>query len=134
MPPHLRPVNNDISLEGLKKYGLIYLASPYTLYAKGLNAAFEDVTELAGKLVKLGLGVFAPITYGHPLTTHGAVNALDENIWYPLNDTFLHKADCLLVARMTGHQSSKGIAREISYFEMIGKPVFFIHPETLEIF
>lgn len=134
MPSYLRLVKDEVDLDSLRKFNLIYLASPYTLYAKGLNAAFEDVTELAGKLVKLGLGIFAPITYGHPLTTHGSVNAVDENIWYPLNDVFLHKSDCLLVARLTGHQSSKGIQREIRYFEMVGKPIFFIHPETLEVF
>lgn len=134
MPPHLRPVNNDISLEGLKKYGLIYLASPYTLYAKGLTAAFEDVTALAGKLVNEGLNLVPAITMGHPLSVYGNVPANNLKVWYRLNDAILKKCDCLLVARMTGHQSSKGIAREISYFEMIGKPVFFIHPETLEVF
>ncbi len=134
MPSHLRLVNDEITLEGLRKYSLIYLASPYTLYAKGLQAAFADVTELAGKLVKQGFNILAPITYGHPLTTQGSVNAIDEKIWYPLNDAFLHKSDCLLVARMTGHQSSKGIAREIRYFEMVGKPLYFIHPETLEVY
>lgn len=134
MPSHLRLVDSEINLEGLKKYGLIYLASPYTLYAKGLSAAFEDVTELAGKLVKQGLFVFAPITYSHPMTVYGSCPPLDERLWYPLNDSFMHKSDCLLVARMSGHNSSKGVAREIKFFEMTGKPVFFIHPETLEVF
>lgn len=134
MASHLRLVNDEISLDALRKFNLIYLASPYTLYPKGLSAAFEDITELAGKLVKEGLPVFAPITYGHPLTTHGAVPVMDERLWYRLNDAFLCKCDCLLVARMVGHQSSKGVKREIEYFERVGHPVFFIHPETLEVF
>lgn len=134
MPSHLRLVNGEVTLESLQKHNLIYLASPYTLYARGLQAAADDVTELAGKLVKLGLSVYSPITYGHQLTVKGGVNALDEKIWYPLNDALLHKSDCLLVARMTGHQSSKGVNREISYFEMVGKPIVFIHPETLDVY
>jgi nucleoside 2-deoxyribosyltransferase len=133
-PSYLRPVDNEITLEGLKKFPLIYLASPYTLYAKGLPAAFEDVTELAAKLVGHGIGVFAPITYGHPMTVNGTVNACSEKIWYPLNDAFMHKCDALLVARMPGWNSSKGVAREITYFEMVGKPIFHINPETLDVY
>lgn len=134
MPPHLRLVDGEVTLEGLRKYGLIYLASPYTLYAPGLSKAFEEVTELAAKLVAKGLGVFAPITYGHPMTVYGGVKACSEDIWYPLNDSFLHKCDALLVARMMGWQSSKGVDREIRYFEMVGKPIFHINPETLDVY
>lgn len=132
-PTYLRLVDNEITLEGLKKYGLIYLASPYTLYAKGLSAASDDVTDLAGKLVNLGVSVYAPITYGHQLTVRGGVNALDEKIWYPLNDAFLHKSDALLIARMPGWNSSKGVAREIHYFEAVGLPIFHINPETMDV-
>jgi hypothetical protein len=134
MPAHLRLVKDEVNLDTLKKFNLIYLASPYTLYAKGLTAAFEEVTELAGKLVKHGLPIFCPITYGHPMTVYGSVPAMDERVWYPLNDAFLRKSDCLLVARMTGHQSSKGVQREISHFEKVGSPVYFVHPETLDVY
>lgn len=134
MPSHLRLVNDEINLEGLKKYNLIYLASPYTLYPTGLSAAFEDVTALAGKLVKAGLNIVPAITMGHPLTVYGGVPANDLSIWYRLNDAIMHRCDCLLVARLMGHQSSKGVRREVEYFERVGDPIFFIHPETLEVY
>lgn len=134
MAAHLRLVKDEISIDTLRKFNLIYLASPYTLYAKGLTAAFEDVTALAGKLVNEGLFILCPITYGHPLTVYGNVPPMDEKLWYRLNDAFMAKCDCLLVARLPGHQSSKGVQREIAYSERVGMPVFFIHPDTLEVF
>lgn len=134
MAAHLRLVKDEISIDTLRKFNLIYLASPYTLYAKGLSAAFEDVTALAGKLVNSGLNIIPAITMGHPLSVYGGVSVNDLSIWYRLNDAVLRKCDCLLVARLPGHQSSKGVQREIAYSEKVGMPVFFIHPDTLEVF
>lgn len=132
-PTYLRPVDNEITLEGLKKYGLIYLASPYTLYAKGLNTAAEEVRELTAKLTDLGITAFSPIAYGHSLCSTGRVKPLDETIWNRFNDGFLHKSDALLIARMPGWNSSKGVAREITYFEAVGLPIFHINPETMDV-
>lgn len=134
MAAHLRLVNDEVNFDTLKKFNLIYLASPYTLYEKGLSAAFEDVTALAGKLVNSGLNIIPAITMGHPLSVYGGVSVNDLRIWYRLNDAVLQKCDCLLVARLPGHQSSKGVQREIAYSEKVGMPVFFIHPDTLEVF
>lgn len=134
MASHLKLVDGEVTLETLKKYTLIYLASPYMLYAKGLSSAFEEVTELAAKLVAKEINVFAPITYGHPMTIYGNLAACSEKIWYPLNDAFMHKSDALLIARMPGWNSSKGVGREIKYFEMTGKPVFHINHETMDVY
>lgn len=93
MPAHLRLVNDEVNFDTLKKFNLIYLASPYTLYAKGLSAAFEDVTALAGKLVNSGLNIIPAITMGHPLSVYGGVSVNDLSIWYRLNDAVLRKCE-----------------------------------------
>ncbi len=134
MPAHLRLVQDEVDIETLKKFNLIYLASPYTLYPMGLENAAAAATNLSGQLEALGVGVFSPIAYSHAIAKAAGLPLVDNARWHKMNDRYLPVCDALLIARMMGWQSSEGVAREIKYFEMVGKPIFHINPETLEVF
>ena len=117
----------------LSKFGLPYLASPYSKYSTGPEMAFIDVTKLVARLANSGLPVFSPITYTHPIAVHGKINPLDHDYWLGFDDQFIAVCGSLLVAKMDGWDESFGICEEKTRFARLGKPTFYLNPETLEV-
>ncbi len=120
-------------MDYLKNFDLIYLATPYTKYPAGIEAAFEDAAALAGELLQYGLKVYSPITHTHPIAMHADIDPLDHTIWLPFDGAMMRKADAILVAKMLGWGGSLGIAHEIETFWNAGKPVYYLDPETLKV-
>lgn len=110
---------------------LYYLATPYTKYAKGINAAFMDAAELAARLLGAGHKVYSPIAHTHPVAIHGKIDPLDHDIWLPFDGAMMAKCDALLVAHMDGWQQSKGVLHEIQVFAKASKPIFDLDVDTL---
>lgn len=117
----------------LKQYDLVYLASPYSLYPDGIDAAFWDAIELTATLIMQGVSVYSPIVYTHPMTVFGRFDPLDRDFWRDFDAPMMAKADALAVAKMLGWADSHGIAHEIKEFHLAGKPVWFVDPETLAV-
>lgn len=130
---HLHVAKKNLSLDDLKKYRRIYLASPYTRYPDGPAAATEKIEIVTAKLLNLGIHSYSPIVFGHPLVRHG-VDPDNVDLWNGFNDAMLEVCDCILVARMIGWQSSVGVQREIDFAKNHNVPLIFIHPETLEVY
>jgi nucleoside 2-deoxyribosyltransferase len=110
---------------------LCYLATPYSKYAGGLDAAFRDAAKLAALLLRAGVKCYSPIAHTHPIAVHGKVDPLDHSIWLPFDEAMMRAADVLLVAEMDGWKESKGVLHEINFFATAGKPVFYLDPATL---
>lgn len=104
---------------------LIYLATPYTRYPRGLDAAFEDAAAIAGILIKRGLAVFSPICHSHPIAKYGGIDAVDHELWMRIDREMWDRCDELLVAKMDGWDQSRGVAAEIEYFLKRGAPVTY---------
>ncbi|MGA9855097.1 MAG: DUF1937 family protein [Gammaproteobacteria bacterium] len=112
---------------------LAYLASPYTKYPRGIDAAFGDVCALAAPLIRTGVNVFSPIAHSHPIAVNGGHDPLDQDFWKEIDAIFLDKCDVLIVAHMDGWKESRGIAHEIEVFERAGKPIFDLDPMSLSM-
>jgi len=123
-----------VILDNLKKYDLIYLASPYTKYPEGLGKAFEHIALVAGDLIERGLSVYSPIVHSHPIAVYGDIHPKDYSIWKRCNAPLLKKCQAMLVAMMPSWEVSAGINDEISEYNRRGKPVFYLDPKTAEIF
>lgn len=102
---------------------LAYLATPYSRYPAGIEAAFQDAAALAARLLRAGILVYSPIAHTHPLAMYGLLDPLDH-IWLPFDELMMARCDTLIVAHMEGWRGSKGIAREIEFFKRAGKPIF----------
>lgn len=111
--------------------GLAYLATPYSKYPGGIEAAWVDACALAARLLVAGLGVYSPIAHTHPLAIHGGLDPLDHDIWLPFDEAMMAKADELIVAHMATWETSRGIAHEVAVFEAAGKPVYDLDPDSL---
>jgi hypothetical protein len=112
---------------------MIYLASPFTKYRLGIEAAFIEISRIAGRLVGRGLDVYSPIAHSYPLALHGGLDVLDQDLWTKVDAPFVAMCSELYVAKMDGWQSSSGVQHEVQEFLNAGKPIYFVDPETLDV-
>jgi CTP:molybdopterin cytidylyltransferase MocA len=119
------------TLASLRLYSLVYLATPYTKYRAGIEQAAIEAARLSGRLITAGIKIYSPIAHSHAIALASKIDPLDHELWMAADAPFMHAAQALLVAEMTGWQESAGIAKEI--FQKLGKPFYFIDPETLEV-
>lgn len=120
-------------LSDLRRFDLVYTATPYSRYPEGIQRAFERASEIAADLLRLGVKVYSPIAHTHPIAVYGRLNPLDHDIWLPFDAAMMGKADAMIVAMMAGWETSQGIAHEIKVFENAGKPIFYIETADLRI-
>lgn len=113
-------------LDQLRRHELLYLATPYSKYPTGLDAAFRDAVAHAGMLLKLGLNVYSPIVHMHLIAMYCQMDPLDHELWLRVDLAMMAKADALLVATtMPGWEKSKGIQHEIEFFLEADKPIYY---------
>lgn len=117
----------------LRQFSLCYLATPYSKYKDGIEAAFQDAARIAAMLLKTGIKVYSPITHTHPLAVFGELDPLDHKIWLPFDEAMMEACDALVVVHMDGWQQSYGIAHEIKVFGAARKPIFDLDPASFEL-
>jgi len=110
---------------------LAYLATPFTLYKPGLERAAYEAKRIAAALLKSGVIVYSPIAYTFDLAETGGLDHLDLTIWLPLEERMCAACDVLIVGRMDGWAQSAGVNRESERFEIAGKPIYDLNPDTL---
>ena len=111
----------------------LYLAGPYSPIEKAgpwrkasiMGARFEQLNEIAGKLMKQGYIVFSPISHSHPISLHIG-NSLSHAFWLEQDRFYMNACDECWVAKLPGWRESKGVNYEIWYFRMAGKPVKYL--------
>lgn len=103
-----------------------YLASPYSKYPDGIDAAFVTVCEVAGALIRQGWSIYSPIAHTHPIAIHAKIDPLNHAIWLAFDEAMMTAATGCLVVRMPGYDQSFGIAHEIKRFREMGKPIRYV--------
>ncbi len=109
-----------------------YLASPYSKYPGGVDAAYEEACWIAGRLWKAGVPVFCPIIQTHSLSKMVDLPATFE-FWASYDHTMIAASDGMIIAKMPGWQDSVGIQAEIAICAKLGKPVTYLDPVTLNL-
>jgi hypothetical protein len=118
-----------MSVDCLRGFKLVYLASPYTNYRHGLKAAFEEIADIAGQLMKEGIPVLSPVAHSHPICEHSGLDHIDHDMWMRLDEPLMAACDAICVAKMPGWTRSKGVGIELYHFRQAGKPAFVLDPE-----
>lgn len=103
-----------------------YVATPYSKYPGGLDAAFEEACRATAHLVRQGVKVYSPIAHTHPVAKYGEIDPYSHDIWLPVDRPFMDTAEGLIVVKMTGWDESYGISQEIKVFEAAGKPIKYM--------
>ncbi len=121
-----------MKLDDLKKFDLMYMATPFTLYSTGLEAAFIDACKLMAALARGSVvNAISPIVEAYPISIYGNLDPLDLAIWKPFCAARMAKCDALIVGMLPGWERSSGTQHEIHEFVDTDKPVFFMSPDDL---
>ena len=110
---------------------LAYLATPFSRFPRGLDAAHREAVDIAERLHDHGVRVYSPIKYSHIIARDTGVDPIDHNFWLPQCELWFSQCDRLLVATMDGWRDSVGISYEICAFNALGKPIALLDPWTL---
>jgi len=109
--------------------GFLYLATPYSKYPDGIEAAYKLACREAGRFIALGIPVLSPIAHSHPIAMAAGLDPLDHGIWLQADEPLMAAACGLIVCKATGWNESVGIRAEIEAFNQVHKPEFFYDPE-----
>ena len=105
-----------------------YLATPYTKYPGGMDAAHMEAVKAKGLLMQAKIRVFSPIVHTHVVSVHCNIpGASGESIWSWDDEPYLMLARGIIVL-MAGYnwRQSEGIAHEVSRAD--GRPLVYMHP------
>lgn len=103
-----------------------YLATPYSKYPGGIEAAFILACQAAADLIEAGVRVYSPIAHTHPIAVYGHIDPYAHDIWLPADAPFMEAAFGLIVLRAPGWGESYGIGEEIKVFSAAGKPIVYM--------
>ncbi len=121
--PALQPDTLDLS-EIRDLDGYVYVATPYSKYPGGLEAAFVEACRIGAWFVQQRIGVFVPIAHTHPIAVHGGIDPIDHRVWLPADWPMMDGAAALVVAMLPSWQDSFGISEEVAAFGLMEKPIF----------
>ena len=114
----------------MSKFTYWYVATPYTRFPAGLEAAFVLAARSAGDLMKEGIPVYAPIAHTHPVAVYGEMDKVDHDLWVRVDQPLLDAASGIIVVTAESWEISRGVAHEIRVMEKSGKPVVYWDPAT----
>lgn len=93
---------------------LVYLAAPYWHDDPEVRQArVHCVTTLAGRLSRMGLFVYSPLTYGYACELAAGFWKIGEPYWHEHSAAMLRFAAVLGVLCLPEWDASKGVAREV---------------------
>jgi Domain of unknown function (DUF1937) len=110
---------------------VIYLACPYTDPDPAVRKArFDIATSVAAELIREGRIVYSPITMTHPIdmVLAGESNTLGSDYWVAFDEAFMGMCSEIVVIKLDGWQTSRGVTREIAFFKDRKKPIRYIDP------
>lgn len=105
-----------------------YLATPYTKYPYGVEAAFQLAARNAGILARKGVPIFSPIAHTHPLAMAASLDPLNGDFWLKLDEPMMHAAYGLVMLMAESWELSNGMKVELEIFQKAKKPVIWMKP------
>lgn len=123
----------QLNVAPLRDFELVYLGTPYTKYECGIDSAFIDACKLSGKLLQLGVHIYSPIAFCHPVAIHTGIDPLDHELWLSVDHAIMGKSDAMVIGMLPGWDKSFGVEYERRFFHAANKPIFKLDPITMEL-
>lgn len=105
-----------------------YVATPYTQYPQGHEAAHILACRATARLMQAGVNAYSPIAHTHPIAVHGNMDKTDHDLWVRVDKPLLEAAVGMIVVMAEAWDRSRGIAHEIAEYNAAGKPVIYWDP------
>lgn len=111
--------------------GFWYLATPYSKFRDGLDSAYYCAKEASRNLQHYEIKHFCPIVSAHEICQTSGIGKLRHDFWMPVDQHFMDIAEGLLVVKLDGWDTSRGVSEEINIFASQGKQSYAIEPGNL---
>ncbi len=111
--------------------GIIYLAGPYTDPDPSVRAArAHDATVASARMIERGYIVYSPLTMTHPIDVQMSADGETQgsDYWVAFDEAFMEHCAAIVVLMTSGWDRSRGVAREVAYFEQRGRIQVFADP------
>jgi hypothetical protein len=108
--------------------GYYYLATPYSNYPGGHDAAADAADRETGLLIAAGINVMSPIAHCHRLFKSGYASGGDWETWKNWNTAMISSARGVIVCALEGWRESRGVQEEILLCQKIGVPLTMMTP------
>jgi hypothetical protein len=120
--------------EGKEKEGYSYLASPYAHKLPSFrHKRFEQICDIAGRLMARGMVVYSPIAQNHSVVTWCNIPlGKGWSWWKRFDEVMISHAKEVIVVKMEGWEDSVGIEGEIWIAGKLGIPVRYM--EVSEVY
>lgn len=111
--------------------GYWYIATPYTKFEQGYEAAYDFACLVTAELMLEGLEVFSPIAHSHGIAHYLPKEVVfSHDFWMARDEPLMAGAQGIIVCMHPGWEESDGIAHEIDFFRSRGKSVMYREIET----
>jgi hypothetical protein len=115
---------------------ILYLAAPYSHDDPKVRAwRYEMATTAAAHILAAGKNVFSPLTLTHPLDValQREGKEVNSEYWVAFDEPYMAMCSGIVILKLDGWESSRGIAHEINFFASRKLPVYFMDASTCEI-
>ena len=106
---------------------LWYLATPYSKYPDGIEAAFNLALDNMGLLIQAGIPVYSPIAHSHPIAMRCNIDPFDHSIWMPVDQPMINACTGIIMLMADSWEFSYGMNYELKDFQSKNKPVVWMH-------
>lgn len=103
-----------------------YVATVFTSHPGGKIIAFRDAAVIGAWLVQRGVHVYVPIAHGFPISEVMQPPDHSHETWLAQDKPFVKNAIGLVVTKMPGWETSKGITQEIKWAHEHGQKVRYL--------
>lgn len=103
-----------------------YVGSVYTQNVGGTEDAHSSIVDWCAELVKAGVvNFYSPILHWHDLSIHANMDPKNHDLWMKIDENMMSKCSGMIYCMMENHEKSKGLAHEVKFFQMAGKPILY---------
>lgn len=102
--------------------GYWYIASPYSKYHAGIDAAHDAIAFEVALLMKEGIAAYCPILHCHNLAKLHSLPT-DAGFWQAFNHTMIEHSCGIIVVMLAGWRESSGVEDEITLAFNLSKPI-----------
>lgn len=116
--------------------GIIYLAGPYTDPDPEVRAArAHDATIASARLIEQGYIVYSPLTMTHPIDVQMSADGETQgsDYWVAFDEAFMEHCAAIVVLMTSGWAQSRGVAREVGFFEQRARHIIYADPRWFGI-
>lgn len=120
-------------LRGMVKADVTYLATPYSHPdPKVVEYRVWLASRITGLLMQKGHAVFCPISHSHSIVlANPEMPRFDQEYWMRFDRPFISACSKMVVPKMDGWETSKGVKMEIAIASELNKPVELIEVEEV---